>query len=158
MAVRKVWRAAALGVAIMGAGGAGMALAQAQDPAQVVRERREGLRAVGAHLEAMQAIAQTRGDTRAAVPRIEAIEQWFQNFTARFPAGTGQGAPGIETRALPAIWQDFAAFQAADRALPPLLASLKEAAQSGDVGRFATALQATGGNGCGNCHRPFRAR
>ncbi len=156
MMVGSWWRAAALSVAIMGLGGAGMAWAQ--DAAQVVRERREGLRGMGAQMEAMQAIAQSRGDTRAAVPRIEAMEAWFANFSARFPAGTQQGAPGIDSRALPAIWQDFAAFQNAERALPPLLASLKEAAQSGDAARFGAALQATGGNGCGNCHRPFRAR
>ncbi|WP_051213092.1 cytochrome c [Rubritepida flocculans] len=134
----------------------GAAAAQA-DLARIVTERREGLRAVGQHMEALQAIARSGGDPRPAVERIEAVQRFFVNFGQRFPAGTQQGAPGIETRALPAIWTDRAGFDRAEAALAPRLAALREAAAGGNAQAFGQALQAAGA-ACGDCHRPYRAR
>lgn len=134
----------------------GTAAAQA-DLARTVTERREGLRGVGQHMEAMAAIARAGSDPRPAVERVEAVQRFFVNFGQRFPAGTQQGAPGIETRALPAIWTDRAGFDRAEAALPARLTALREAAASGNAQNFAQALQATGA-ACGDCHRPYRAR
>ena len=134
----------------------GTAVAQ-PNPAQVVQERRDGLRAVGAHMEAKAAIARAGSDPRPAAERVAAVQRFFVDFPARFPAGTQQGAPGIETRALPAIWTDRANFERVAAALAPRLEALGAAAQSGDARAFGTALQATGAS-CGDCHRPFRAR
>lgn len=148
----KAWIA---GAALLAALGSGMAWAQGQPP--VVAERREGLRAMGAHAEAMQAIARAGGDPRPAVPRIEEMERFFATLPNRFPAGTQQGAPGVDTRALPAIWSDRATFERAGANLLTRLAALKEVAQSGNASAFPGALQQTGA-ACGECHRPFRAR
>lgn len=127
----------------------GPALAQGN----VIAERREGLRAQGATLEAVQATVRGGGDVRALVPRIEASQAFFNNFPSRFPEGSGTG----DTRALPAVWSDRAGFEAAYRALGPALVNLRNAAASGDVAATGAALQATGG-ACGNCHRGYRAR
>lgn len=134
----------------------GTAAAQA-NLAQVVTERREGLKAVGAHMEAMAAIARSGSDPRPAAERVAAVQRFFVDFPDRFPAGTQQGAPGLDTRALPAIWTDRANFERVSAALAPRLDALSAAAQSGDARAFGAALQATGG-ACGDCHRPFRAR
>lgn len=131
--------------------------AAAQSPAEVVQQRREGLRAMGAHSEAMAAIARAGGDPRPAVARIEEMERFFATFPARFPAGTQQGAPGLDTRALPNIWADFAAFERLNANLRTRLAALKETAAAGNAQAFPAALQATGA-ACGECHRPNRAR
>ncbi len=148
MSIKRMFAAAAaIGLVTLGA-----AWAQG-DPAQVIRERREGLRAVGQHFEALGAIAQSRGDTRAAVPRIEAVQAFFVNFPARFPANTQTG----ETRALPTIWTDNAGFVAAYNGLGPALANLRTVAAGGDATAFGEALRAAGAT-CGNCHRPYRAR
>lgn len=143
---------AALGVVALAA----PALAQ-PGPAQIVQERRDGLRAMGQHMEAMAAIARAGSDPRPAVERVQALEAWFRGFPQRFPAGTQQGAAGIETRALPAIWQNFGEFERAGQALLPRLAALREAAAAGNAAGFGQALQAAGAS-CGDCHRPFRAR
>jgi cytochrome c556 len=134
----------------------GTAAAQA-DLARAVTERREGLRQVGQHMEAMAAIARASGDPRPAVERIAFLQTWFTGFPNRFPEGTAQGAAGIETRALPAIWQNRADFEALDRALQANLATLRSTAEAGNAQAFAAALQTTGAS-CGNCHRPYRAR
>jgi cytochrome c556 len=131
--------------------------ASAQPASQIVQERRDGLRRVGEAMEAIQANVQSRGDPRAMLPRIEQMQAFFSdNFSARFPAGTQQGAPGIESRALPAIWTDFAAFQRAEQGTIQALGGLRSAAASGDAAAFQAAFQATGPT-CGACHRPFRA-
>jgi cytochrome c556 len=134
----------------------GTAAAQA-DLSRTVTERREGLRGVGQQMEAMAAIARAGSDPRPAVERVEAVQRFFVNFGQRFPAGTQQGAAGLDTRALPAIWTDRAGFDRVEAALTPRLAALREAAASGNAQNFAQALQATGA-ACGDCHRPYRAR
>ncbi|HEV7456744.1 MAG TPA: cytochrome c [Roseococcus sp.] len=134
----------------------GTAAAQT-NPAQIVQERRDGLRAVGTHMEAMAAIARAGGDPRPAAERVAAVQAFFVNFPDRFPAGTARGTAGLDTRALPEIWTDRANFERVSAALGPRLEALNAAAQSGDARAFGAALQATGAS-CGDCHRPFRAR
>ena len=128
-------------------------IAQTADPAQIIRERREGLRAVGANLEALQAIAAGRGDPRPGLPRIDAITTFFTNFPDRFPPTTQAG----DTRALPAVFTDRAGFVAAYAAFQGPLANLRTVAAAGDSAGFPAALQQLGG-ACGNCHRSYRAR
>jgi cytochrome c556 len=123
----------------------------------VVTERREGFKAAGDNMTAVAAVARAGGDPRETVQRITAIQAWFATAGTRFPAGTQQGAAGIDTRALPAIWTDRAGFDTAMAAMGPRLTALREAAASGNVANFQAAVQATGA-ACGDCHRPYRAR
>jgi len=147
----KLWLAGLGLVAMMGG-----AVAQT-DLHRVVTERREGLKAVGVIFTAVGDTARAGGDPRALAPRIAEVEAFFVGFGARFPAGTQQGSPGIDTRALPATWTDRAGFDRAEAALPARLAALREAAASGNVATFQAATQAAGA-ACGDCHRPYRAR
>ncbi len=137
---------AALGVVAL----AGTAMAQGN----VIAERREGLKRMGAHMEAMKPVADSRGEVKALEPRIDDMIAWFRTLPAGFPAGSGTG----DTKALPAIWQDFPRFEQANTALLGQLATLKAAAAAGDAAAFATAYSATGPQFCGGCHRPFRGR
>ncbi len=141
--------ALAAGIVAMSAPG----LAQGTDPAQIIRDRRDGLKTMGAHMEAMAAIAQARGDTRPAVERIDAIIAFFANFADRFPANTQAG----ETRALPVVFTDRAGFTTALTNLNGPLANLRSVAASGDSAGFGPALQTVGGT-CGACHRAYRGR
>jgi cytochrome c556 len=138
---------AALGVLVLGASAA---LAQTD----VIAERRAGLKRMGEHFEAMKVISDSRGDPRPAVVRIDDMIVFYNGLPARFPAGSGVG----DTKAQPAIWQDFARFEQANQALLGQLAVLRTAAAAGDAAAFVTAYQATGPQYCGGCHRPFRAR
>lgn len=152
----KVWLAG-LGLVVM-MGGPLLHDAVAQtDLNRVVTERREGLKAVGVIFTAVGDTMRAGSDPRALAPRIAEVEAFFVGFGARFPAGTQQGAPGLDTRALPAIWTDRAGWDRAEAALPARLAALREAAASGNVANFQAATQAAGA-ACGDCHRPYRAR
>jgi len=150
----KLWLAG-LGLAAM-MGGAPILDAAAQtNPSAVVTERREGFKTAGENMTAVAGVARAGGDPRETVQRIAAVQAWFSTVGPRFPAGTQQGAPGLDTRALPAIWSDRAGFDAALAAMGPRLVTLREAAASGHVANFQAAVQAAGAS---DCHRPFRAR
>ena len=128
---------------------AGSALAQGD----VIAERRAAFKRVGEHMQAMKAIADSRGNPGPAVARVDDMLAWFQVLHERFPAGSGTG----DTKALPAIWSDNAGFRQAQANAVTQLQALRAAAASGDPATFAAAYQQTGST-CGNCHRPFRAR
>jgi len=141
----RVW-VAALGLLAIGGG----ALAQGD----VIAERRAGLKRMGQHMEAMKAVADAQGDARSMVPRIDEMITFYRTLPQLFPPGSGTG----DTKAQPAIWTDFAAFEAANTRLLGQLDVLKTAAASGDGAAFASAYRATGPQYCGGCHRSFRAR
>ncbi len=61
-------------LAIMGIGGAALVQAVAQEAApaaEVIAQRREGLKRMGAHMEAMKPVVEARGDVGALAPRID---------------------------------------------------------------------------------------
>lgn len=133
----------------------GVALAQTE----VITQRREGLRGMGAHMEAMKAIADARGNPAPAVERVDAMIAFFTAFPTSFPAGTDvpQGTNPGQTRALPSIWTDQAGFLAANNGTLTQLAALRATAVAGDAAGFAAAYGQTGAT-CGTCHRGYRAR
>lgn len=152
----KLWLAGLGLLTLMGGAHLSDAFAQT-DLNRIVTERRDGLKAVGVIFTAVGETARAGTDPRALAPRIAEVEAFFVGFENRFPTGTQQGAPGIDTRALPAIWTDRPGFERALAALPARLVALREAAASGNVANFQAATQAAGA-ACGDCHRPYRAR
>ena len=74
-----------------------------------------------------------------------------------FPKGTGR--PDVDakkTRAEAKIWQDWAGFEKAAKALGDEAAKLSKIAASGDKDAIKKQFAETGKNGCGACHKPFR--
>ena len=141
--------AAALGVA-------GVALAQAD----VIAERRAGLRTMGQHMEAITAIVQQRGDQRQIAARVDQMIPFFQSLPNRFPApsltppvaqGTGEG----QTRALAAIDGNRADVQQRAATAIAALNRLKTTAEAGNV--TPDLLREVGGT-CAACHQQYRAR
>jgi len=126
---------------------------------EAITGRREGLRAVGAHMEAMKAIADARGNPAPTVERIDAMTAFFTTFPTRFPPGSDvpQGTQPGQTRALPVIWTDNAGFVQANTNMLTQITALRAAATGGDAAAFAAAFQQTGAT-CGACHRTYRAR
>ena len=141
----RIW-IAALGMAAL----AGTAFAQGD----AIAERRAGLKRMGTHMEAFKPVADAKGDVAALAPRVDDMIAWFRTMPTRFPEGSDTG----DTKALPAIWSDRAGFEAANTRALGLLETLRATAMAGDAAAFAAAYQAVGPQGCGGCHRPYRAR
>jgi cytochrome c556 len=141
----KFWKCAAILTCL--ASLAAPALAQGD----VIIARQEGLKGVARQMESIKAVVDQRGDPRATGATIGEMIRFFEDFTARFPAGSGTGA----TRALPSIWTDRAGFDAATGNMVTQLRALQMAANAGDQAAFGAAFQQTGAT-CGACHRPYR--
>lgn len=133
----------------------GSALAQpAADPARVVAERQEGLKRMGGNMEAIKAVTDARGDTRAVAARAADIHAWFSAFPARFPAGT-EAVGG--TKARPAVWSDRAGFERLNANAVAAAEALARTAATGDAAATGAALGEMAGT-CSACHRVNRAR
>jgi cytochrome c556 len=143
------------------AGGLSLGLASAAwAQADAIAERRAGLRQMGAHMEAIAAVVQSRGDQAAIAGRVDQMVVFFQSFPNRVPAASltppvAQGTQDGQTRALAAIDAGRADFGVRAQNMVTALGAMKTAAQAGQVN--ADMLRTTGGV-CGACHQQYRAR
>lgn len=87
-----------------------------------------------------------------AVAAMTKLRDNYSHITALFPEGSIVG----ESKALPAIWENWDAFAAiVDTGIAAAESGLA-AAEAGDAAAYAAALQAIGGT-CGQCHQQFRS-
>ena len=126
------------------------------EPANVIKYRKNVMRAMGGHISAIVAVVKGEvsftGDVAAHARGINEMSKVAPHI---FPQGT-DNASQSDTRALPAIWEDPAKFEAAVKALQDASANLVRVAEAGDPSAFGGALQELG-KACGGCHKPFRA-
>lgn len=78
------------------------------------------------------------------------------NITSGFPENSGPQA-GVETDALPQIWQNKAQFEARATALQEVLQQFSATAAGDDVNATVAAV-ALVGDTCRECHEEFRKR
>ena len=148
--MRKTLVVAIVGALAAGAmvGGATIALAQAD----VVKERQENRKQTAAAMRAIKAVIDNKEPTSKAVEQAAKLKTLEMAFVKLFPAGSDK-----DTKALPTVWSDMAAFQAASKAADAAYDKLAVAAGSGDQAALATAFADTG-KACGACHDKFRAK
>lgn len=82
-----------------------------------------------------------------------AMEEILTMAGVSFPEGSG----GEGTRALPAVWENWADFAARLEAAKASAAGLRAAAEAGDMEGAAAALREVG-RSCLSCHGEYRAR
>jgi cytochrome c556 len=145
---------AACAVVALAAGGSALA----QD--DVIAERRAGLTGLGQSMEAVANTVRSGGDTRALVPRIDAMSAFVTTLPNLVPTPSltppqAQGTNPGQTRALAAIDANRADFQTKATNMVAALATLKTAAEAGSIS--PDLLRTTGGT-CGACHQQYRAR
>lgn len=144
--------AAAIGVGTLVAGGA-----MAQSAEDAVKYRKGIMRAQGAHISAIFAIlGGEAGDASHIAGHATALASLAETLPDIFADGTGPDS-GVETRALPAIWDDQAKFMEVVAATQAEATKLAEVAAGGDMAAIGAQAGALGKNGCGACHQSFRA-
>ena len=89
-------------------------------------------------------------------PAVQTIKTHSGEIATWFPASTGPES-GIETAALPKIWEDQATFQAAAQRLGDEAGKLSDVATGEDLAAIGAQAGATGG-ACKNCHDNFRKK
>ncbi|MDB5527201.1 MAG: hypothetical protein JWR51_304 [Devosia sp.] len=87
----------------------------------------------------------------AAVTALQTILTNYTHIPALFPEGSIVG----NSKALPAIWQNWDGFNAILESGKTAATAGIAAAQAGDAAGYAAALKSLGGT-CGQCHEAFR--
>ena len=87
-----------------------------------------------------------------AVAAADTLIRNYTNLPHMFPEGSNIG----DSKALPAIWQDFETFTGIFAKGLQGANDMKAAAEAGDAAAYAAALQVVGGT-CGECHQKFRS-
>lgn len=141
------------GVVLLG----GVAIA---DVSMAVKDRQENMKKFGGNMKAIAGFVKNdEGTAEDVAMRAEQIANWAKNIPTWFPEGTSmEEVSDPETGAKPAIWQDWAKFEAAAQNLSMEAAKLADVAKGGDKGAIAAQFGAMGKNGCGGCHQPFREK
>ena len=126
------------------------------EPANVIKYRRSVMKAMAGHAGAIVGVVKGEVSFVNQVgAQAEGIHAMSMLIPSLFPKGTSEDS-GLDTKALPKIWDDWSGFQAAAKKLQDESAKLVEVAKSGDV----MAIGAQFGNvgkACGGCHKPYRA-
>jgi cytochrome c556 len=87
----------------------------------------------------------------AAVAALQTILTNYTHIPARFPEGSIVG----NSKALPAIWENWDGFNAILETGKTAATAGIAAAKAGDAAGYAAALKSLGGT-CGQCHEAFR--
>jgi cytochrome c556 len=122
----------------------------------IIESRQAGLKKMGAAMKAivgqLKSGAPDSAKMAAAAQAISAGAQQQHNW---FPAGSGPES-GLETDALPYIWQNRAKFDSIISQLMTESKNLTTVISGNDPAAIGAQVK-TVGNVCGDCHHSFRA-
>jgi cytochrome c556 len=141
--------------------GSTLALA-ADEPANLVKYRQNFMKGNSAHLGMIAAVVKGEVSlTDELAPNAAVLADMGKMLSANlqqlFPEGTDKAA-GLETAALPAIWEKWSDFEQVAMRFQEETAKLSEVAQSGDIAAIGQQLGVVGKEGCGACHETFREK
>lgn len=137
--------------------GFGVQALAVDEPENVIKYRQSVMKSLGNHAAAIVGVVKGEVSfTSHIAAHARSINEMSKLIPGIFPEGTGRDAYP-DTRALPAIWNDRAKFEAAAKAVQAESARLAEVAQGGDL-RAIVAQVRNLGKACGSCHKPFRAK
>jgi cytochrome c556 len=141
-------------VAIGGVRSAGAS--QVASPQATVEARQAALKKMGAAMKVIvDQLKSAAPDTARMLEAAQLLAARAEELPRWFPAGSGSDS-GIETDALPYIWQNRAKFDALASELTPASKALTSALQRNDLPAVRSQAKAVSDT-CAACHRSFRA-
>ena len=134
----------------------------ADEPANLVKYRQTFMKGNSAHLGMIASVVKGEVSlTDELAPNAAALaemgEMLAANLQQLFPEGTDKAA-GLETAALPKIWENWGQFEQVAMRFQEETAKLAEVAQSGDMAAIGQQVGVLGKEGCGACHETFREK
>ena len=124
----------------------------ADEPENVIKYRRNVMKAIGANIANIAMVVKGEVTYSGNVAfNARSIHDGLGLIESLFPEGTGTG----ETNALAKIWEDNADFHKIRKEAIDAAGAMAAAAESGDADQIREALGALG-KACGNCHKPYR--
>ena len=124
------------------------------DSKGIIKYRQNVMKSTAGHMGAIVDILKNDLPLQAHIlDHTRSIQQNSKMTLAMFPKGTGLG----NTKAKPAIWENWSKFESAVQDFERESVKLAKVAESGDMEALAKQVRATGKT-CGGCHRNFRKR
>ena len=124
------------------------------DSKGIIKYRKNVMESTAGHMGAIVDILKNDLPLQAHIlDHARSIQQNSKMTLATFSKGTGLG----NTKAKPAIWENWSKFESAVQDFERESAKLAKVAESGDMEALAKQVRATGKT-CGGCHRNFRKR
>lgn len=129
------------------------AMAQFKNGEDAVKYRKAALTVMGNHFARIGAMTSGKApfDAKVAAENAAIVETMSKLPWAGFVPGTDKG----DTRALPEIWTEAAAFKSAAEKMQGEVAKLNAAAKTGNLDAVKTAFGAAGQT-CKACHDDYR--
>jgi len=121
----------------------------------LIKYRKALMGANGGHMGALAGIV--RGEAEHGADDVLVHATAINAIAGLLPDAFMENAEGAETRALPAIWENWDDFAAKAAALEEASAALMEAAEGGDMEAIGAAFGPVGAS-CGGCHETYRAQ
>jgi cytochrome c556 len=130
------------------------AIAQAK-PEVLVKQRQAAMTLIGKYFGPMAGMAQGKIPYNAGVVQRNAV---FVDNLSRMPwDGFDASTRSIDTKALPAVYDNAAKFKEAASRLENEAAKLVDVSKGGDEGAIKAQIGALG-KSCGGCHNDFRQK
>jgi cytochrome c556 len=144
--------------ATVAAVGFGAVSSMAEDKEAVIKERRDTMKRQGEDFKAVQDYVKGEGDQATALAKINDLLALNPKIVGLFQPGTSMKEFPGKTGAKPEIWTEWDKFQKLPAGLKSEEEKLAQAIKSGDKEAVGAQLAATGKNGCGACHGPYREK
>jgi cytochrome c556 len=138
--------------------GFGAVSVMAQDKEAVIKERRDTMKRQSDDLKAVQEYVKGEGDQATAVAKLNDMLAINGKIVGLFAPGTSMTDFPGKTGAKPEIWTEWDKFKTLPGGLKAEEEKLLTAVKSGDKTAIGAQLGATGKNGCGACHTPYREK
>lgn len=142
---------AAAVLTLAGTDAPGIARADGLDPIAI---RQVGMDLTAGNFAYIQSVVKAKADVKQLVEPARAIARWGKTIPAVFPPGSDKGG---NTKTLPAIWSDNAAFVKTADDMSGAADKLAGDAKAGNADAVAADARLVG-EACGSCHRHFRAK
>jgi cytochrome c556 len=137
--------------------GAGNVSAQS-DLEAAVKDRQATMKAQGAAVATIKKYIDGAVQQSDAVKAADDLVKIAATVPSKFPKGTATTDFPGKSGAKPAIWSEPDKFAAAAKNEQAEVAKLNAAVKSGDKAAVAAQFDATGKQGCGGCHTPYREK
>jgi cytochrome c556 len=125
----------------------------------VIAQRQEAMKGMGGQMKIINAyVEKGEGDPAAVAAAAMQIQETSGKIPSLFPAGTSMEEQPDKNEAKSAIWENWAAFEAAAAKLGDLAGATAAAAEGGDKQAITDSFTALGKDGCGGCHSQFRQK
>lgn len=134
---------------------AGGAASIAASPAETIAARQANFKKMGGAMKALKDELGGGADKAKLLAAARTLAATARTQWVLFTPGTGPSS-GVKTDALPAIWTQKGAFDAASAKLVAEADKLVGIAGSGDTAAVLAQFKAVGGT-CAACHKQFRA-